>query len=233
MRIRSCASRPSRSPATSVISECLRRCHRALLGSSRRPCGGRPSSSCRCSTIRRAVDRLVERAGRRHAAGPRGRGGGVRARRSRRRYRAAARERWTIGIRGSGTLRCDRSGRFSMRQPHRPSAIGWNAIRPDRSGWSRSMSSAGCSRQTSCRCSSRSVGSDDADTARAAIRALRHVQDPAAQAALDALSRADEVVAPLGNGRRRSVSAAVRRRCPRSSGWRPPTKSDDVARGGN
>ena len=37
------------------------------------------------------------------------------------------------------------------------------------------------------------VASDDADTARAAIRALRHVQDPAAEAALDALSRADEV----------------------------------------
>jgi HEAT repeat protein len=37
------------------------------------------------------------------------------------------------------------------------------------------------------------VGSDDADTARAAIRALRHVQDPAADVALDALSRADDV----------------------------------------
>ena len=36
------------------------------------------------------------------------------------------------------------------------------------------------------------VGSDDADTARAAIRALRHVQDAGAERALDAVSRADE-----------------------------------------
>ena len=35
--------------------------------------------------------------------------------------------------------------------------------------------------------------SDDGDTARAAIRALRHVQDPAAQDALDTLSRANDI----------------------------------------